>query len=75
MVKLKVEVELDELNVYENSDLIMGIFRKYIKPLKESEKLFLDSGGQSVSSYYGRCLTLLKRRIANGQLENIELIG
>lgn len=74
MSKIRIEVDLDDLNSYNDADLIMGIFRKYLIPLKESERGFLDSGGQSMGAYRGRCLMLLKRRVANGQLEGVEFI-
>jgi hypothetical protein len=72
-MKIQFTVEMDDLNAYDDADIIMGIFRKYLQPIKESERNFLNSGGQSMNAYRSRCLMLLKRRVANGQLTNVEI--
>lgn len=53
MSKIRIEVDLDDLNAYDDADIIMGIFRKYLQPIKESERNFLNSGGQSMGAMVG----------------------
>jgi hypothetical protein len=73
-MKIQFTVEMDDLNAYDDADIIMGLFHKYLQPLKESERAFLNTGGQSQNAYRSRCLMLLKRRIANGTIEGVIIL-
>lgn len=60
-------LNLDQLNPYEDQDIIIGLARHY---LTSEEKLNLTAGGQSHNAWVNRTLLKLKHKFANEREEN-----
>jgi len=54
-----MNIDLEQLNVYDHGDLILGLARLY---LTKEEVRHCDAGGQSHNAWIGRLLRKLKQK-------------